>query len=435
MKKVYARPHVISATRPGPTVDYNVSSMPRGGLREAFGSVRGTTTSLAEPLTPEDQTVQSMPDASPAKWHLAHTSWFFETFVLGPFRPGYRPFHPGYAVLFNSYYEAVGPRVARPERGVLSRPTVGDVQAYRRHVDAAVLDALDRLPDEALELVTLGLHHEQQHQELLLTDIKHAFSRNPLRPAYATAPAPATARPVPPLTFTSFAEGLVAIGHQGPGFAFDNEGPRHKVYLGPFALADRLVTSGEFAAFIEDGGYRRPELWLSDGWDAVRVQSWTAPLYWERSDSGFVHHTLGGTRPVDPAEPVCHVSHYEADAYARWAGARLPTEPEWERAAAGQPVSGQFLDSGRLHPAPCGDQPSPFGDVWQWTGSAYAPYPGYRPPPGALGEYNGKFMSNQMVLRGGSCLTPRSHVRDTYRNFFAPATRWQMSGIRLARDA
>jgi ergothioneine biosynthesis protein EgtB len=409
--------------------------MPRGGLREDYVRVRGTTTALAAPLTPEDQMVQSMPDASPAKWHLAHTTWFFETFVLAPYRAGYQPCNPAFAHLFNSYYEAVGPRVARAERGFLSRPSVAEVHAYRRQIDDALLEALDGLPPEAEALVTLGLNHEQQHQELLLTDIKHAFSRNVLRPAYRPAAAPPPAPAPPPLQFVPYPEGLTEVGHQGPAFAFDNEGPRHRVFLRAFALANRLVTCGEYLDFMADGGYRQPALWLSDGWDAARAQGWTAPLYWEQAD-GWFQHTLTGTRPVDPAEPVCHLSHYEADAFARWAGARLPTEGEWERAVAARPVAGTFLESGRLHPAAAGhDNPQFFGDVWQWTGSPYTPYPGYRAAAGALGEYNGKFMSNQMVLRGGSCLSPRSHLRSSYRNFFTPTARWQMSGLRIAKDA
>jgi ergothioneine biosynthesis protein EgtB len=407
--------------------------MPRATSREEFVRVRGATVALAEPLTPEDQQVQSMPEASPTKWHLAHTTWFFETFLLAPFVPGYRPFHPGFGQLFNSYYEAVGARVARPERGLLSRPTVAEVHGYRRRVDEAVLEVVDDLPAEARDLITLGLAHEEQHQELILTDLKHALSRNPLRPAYRSATV-APGRGPGPLTFLELPEGLVSIGHPGGGFAFDNEGPRHRVYLQPFAIASRPVTCGEYAAFIEDRGYRRPELWLSDGWDTVQTQSWTAPLYWERGDGGWIQHTLAGSRPVDPAEPVCHVSHYEADAYARWAGARLPTEAEWERAAADHPVDGNFVESGRLHPAPAEGGHQLYGDVWEWTASPYIAYPGYRPAAGALGEYNGKFMSNQMVLRGGSCLSPRRHLRPSYRNFFPSAARWQMSGIRLARD-
>jgi ergothioneine biosynthesis protein EgtB len=417
--------------------------MAGASLGEEFSRVRRATLALTSALTPEDQMVQSMPEASPAKWHLAHTTWFFETFVLAPFHPGHRVFDPTFAQLFNSYYEAVGPRVARGERGLLSRPSLAEVHAYRRQVDEVVLGALAsaRLGDEALALITLGLAHEQQHQELLLTDIKHAFWRNPLHPPYRPGPPADRSRPavaVPPLAFWPYPEGLVSIGHEGKSFAFDNEGPRHRVFLRPFALASRLVTCGEYLAFMDDGGYRRPTLWLSDGWDTVRTQEWTAPLYWTRSDSGWIQHTLAGTRPVDPSEPVCHVSHYEADAYARWAAARLPTEAEWERAADGRPVDGNFVESDRWHPAPAPGGQGPaqlFGDVWEWTGSAYAPYPGYQPPPGALGEYNGKFMSNQMVLRGGSCLSPRSHLRATYRNFFSPASRWQMSGIRLAREA
>jgi ergothioneine biosynthesis protein EgtB len=408
--------------------------MPRGRLRDEYVSVRGATAALAAPLTPEDHMVQSMPDASPAKWHLAHTTWFFETFVLAAYRPGYQPGNPAFAHLFNSYYEAVGPRVARAERGLVSRPALSEVHAYRHQIDEAVLSLLDALPPEGEALVTLGLNHEQQHQELLLTDIKHAFSRNVLRPAYRPAPAPAPGPPPPPLQFVPHAEGLAEIGHQGAAFAFDNEGPRHRVFLRGFALASRLVTCGEYLAFMEDGGYRQPALWLSEGWDLVRTQGWTAPLYWEQTD-GWMQHTLTGTRPIDPAEPVCHVSHYEADAFARWAGARLPTEGEWERAAAPRPVAGNFVESGRLHPVAAGsDDLQLFGDVWEWTGSPYTPYPGYRAAAGALGEYNGKFMSNQMVLRGGSCLSPHSHLRASYRNFFSPTARWQMSGLRLAKD-
>ncbi|MFY0524156.1 ergothioneine biosynthesis protein EgtB [Archangium gephyra] len=404
-----------------------------------WGAVRRQTEALAAPLTPEDQQVQSMPDASPTKWHLAHTTWFFEAFVLARL-PGHHPFRPEYAFLFNSYYEAVGPRVARAARGMLSRPGLEEVRAYRAHVDAALARQLEAgaLDADALALVELGLQHEQQHQELLLTDAKHALAQNPLRPAYREAPA-ATAAPhaPPPLRWTRFDEGLVHVGHAGTGFSFDNERPRHRVFVPGFELGSRLVTCGEWLEFMRDGGYARAELWLSDGWAAVQAHGWRAPLYWEEREGAWWHFTLHGLRPVDLAAPVCHVSHYEADAFARWAGARLPTEAEWEVAAAGRSVTGNLLEAGTLAPraAPAGDLAQLFGDCWEWTQSAYLPYPGFRSEPGAVGEYNGKFMSGQCVLRGGSAFTPQSHVRASYRNFFPPAARWQVSGLRLAREA
>ena len=412
--------------------------IPRGagpGLAERLRAVRRATEALCAPLEIEDQVVQSMPDASPAKWHLAHTTWFFETFVLEPHRPGFRLFDPAFRSLFNSYYVAVGPRHARPERGLLTRPTVARVRAYRAAVDEQ-LDAL--LGDPALaarpgllELAELGLHHEQQHQELILTDLLHAFSRNPLDPVYRAAPPPAAGPG--PTRFVRHEGGRRRIGHEGPGFAFDNEGPAHDVLLRPFELASRLVTAGEYAAFVEDGGYARPELWLSDGFAAVEAGGWSGPLYWARDGrDGWTRFTLHGRLPLDPAAPVSHVSFYEADAYARWADARLPTEAEWEVAAAGVPVRGQFVEDGAL--VPLGGEER-FGGAWIWTASPYVGYPGFRPARGALGEYNGKFMANQLVLRGGSCLSPRAHLRATYRNFFPPAARWQMTGIRLARDA
>jgi ergothioneine biosynthesis protein EgtB len=412
-------------------------------LAERYRAVRLATEALCQPLEVEDYVIQSMPEASPAKWHLAHTTWFYETFLLAPAVPGYRPFHPQFAVLFNSYYNAVGPRWPRPQRGLLSRPTVAEVLRYRAHVDEqvaalfepAAADLLHRVADT----LVLGLHHEQQHQELLLTDLKHAFAANPLRPAYRAA-TPGNGTAPPPLEWRTYPAGVVWVGYDGSGFAFDNESPRHRAFVEGFRLASRPVNNGEFLAFLADGGYERPELWLSDGWAARQVHGWTAPLYWERAGDGWVAATLTGLRPIDAAEPVCHVSYYEADAFARWAGARLPTEFEWESAAAAQPTAGTFLEGGRFHPAAAADDEDRgplfqlYGDVWQWTASPYVSYPGYVPPPGALGEYNGKFMCNQMVLRGASCATPRRHARLTYRNFFPPEARWQFTGLRLARD-
>jgi len=422
-------------------------------LAERYRSIRGTTEALCAPLSAEDCGVQSMPDASPAKWHLAHTSWFFETFLLAG-RPGHRPFHPRFGYLFNSYYNGVGDRPPRAERGLLSRPSLDEVRAYRGHVDAAVLELLDggsagAPPDALAEILILGLNHEQQHQELILTDIKHALWCNPLRPAYrAPRAAPEAAAPAAPaLAWRAHAGGLVEIGRPPPRaggdpFSFDNESPRHAVMLRPHALATRPATAGEYLAFIADGGYRRPDLWLSDGWDAVQRGGWSAPLYWQLDGAAATLFTLEGMRPVRADEPVCHVSYYEADAYARWAGARLPTEAEWEAAAADAPIEGNLLETGLLHPRAAGPSSTItphvpqqlFGDVWEWTQSPYTAYPGFQPAAGALGEYNGKFMVNQLVLRGGSCATPASHLRATYRNFFGPAARWQLSGARLARD-
>jgi ergothioneine biosynthesis protein EgtB len=414
----------------------------RGVAAERFLEVRRASEQLASRLLPEDQSIQSMPDVSPTKWHLAHTTWFFENFILVPHLAGYRVFHPGFAFLFNSYYEAVGERHPRPARGLLSRPGVREIQAYRESVTAAVLDLVGHADDSlwgiVSPLIELGLHHEQQHQELILMDIKHVFSVNPLRPAYRPREARVPVWPTAP-EWIEFGGGLVEIGHAGEGFAFDNEGPRHRVWLEPFRLAARLVTCGDYLEFIAEGGYRRPEFWLSDGWAAVQREGWQAPLYWEKSsgDSWSVF-TLSGLMPLDPAEPVCHVSHFEADAYARWSGRRLATEAEWETAAAAVPVSGNFAERGVLHPLPAagtGVLEQMFGDVWEWTGSAYLAYPRYRAPAGALGEYNGKFMSGQMVLRGGAAVTPPGHIRATYRNFFPPAARWAFSGIRLAGDS
>ncbi len=405
-----------------------------GRLPRRLAEVRAFTERLCEPLALEDQVIQSMPDASPAKWHLGHTTWFFETFVLSPHRPGWRPYREGWGVLFNSYYVAAGPRHPRPERGLLSRPTVAEVAAWRAAVDEemhAFLRSAEAERPGVRELVELGIHHEQQHQELILTDILHAFSRNPLRPAYRPGSPPSSVGA--PLRWREHPGGLVRIGHAGPGFAFDNEGPVHRVHLEPFALASRHVSAGEYADFIADGGYDRPELWLSDGWAAAQAGGWSAPLYWERRDGAWTRFTLRGELPVDPAAPVTHLCHYEAEAYARWAGARLPTEAEWECAAQETPVEGQFVEDGALAAVAAGGDAPPFGAAWTWTASPYVAYPGFRPAPGAVGEYNGKFMVNQLVLRGGSCLSSRTHLRASYRNFFPPHARWQMAGIRLAR--
>jgi ergothioneine biosynthesis protein EgtB len=402
---------------------------------------------LCEPLTPEDMMVQSSPEASPAKWHLAHTTWFFESFILREFLPGYRVFHADFSWLFNSYYESFSPFPEKKLRASFSRPALAEILRYREHVDASIEHLFERDPDpEALRRIELGANHEEQHQELLLTDMLHAFFTNPLRPAYLppaylplTAASHIATESSPPLTFQRFDGGLREAGHSGDGFCFDNELPRHRVWLEPFALANRLVTCGEFAEFIADGGYAKPEFWLSAGWATVMAEGWRAPLYWTDESGGWRIFTLRGELPLDQitSAPVSQVSFYEADAYARWAGKRLPTEFEWEIAAEGQPVEGNLLDSGQLVPLPAKElvqdqEKTMYGDCWVWTSSAYLGYPGFRPLDGTLGEYNGKFMSGQMVLRGGSCVTPAAHIRSTYRNFFSPETRWQFSGIRLA---
>jgi len=428
-----------------PPLSASVTDSDRSAERDRFAAIRQQTETLAAHLSPEDQAIQSMPDVSPTKWHLAHTSWFFETFLLGPLDPAYREFDPAFAYLFNSYYEAVGPRHPRPERGLLSRPTIDAVAAYRDHVTAAMLRLIETAGEavwqQAAPLIELGTHHEQQHQELILMDIKHVFSVNPLLPAYQ-APRPHAVAPERPATaWAEFAGGLHEIGHAGSGFAFDNEGPRHKIWLEPFRLASHPVSCSEYLDFIADGGYRRPELWLSEGWAAVQQQGWQAPLYWRCEDGKWLIFTLSGERPVDPAEPVCHVSFYEADAFARWSEKRLPTEAEWEIAARDAPLHGNLADSGHVHPSPdaaSANDKQPLrqmiGDVWEWTATPYIAYPRFRPAAGAVGEYNGKFMSNQMVLRGGAAVTPADHMRITYRNFFPPSARWAFSGLRLAED-
>jgi ergothioneine biosynthesis protein EgtB len=410
-------------------------------LQSRFSSVRERTGALTHTLSPEDQQVQSMPDASPTKWHLAHTTWFFETFVLSN-SPGIQPFRREYNYLFNSYYNALGVRQARPSRGLLTRPPLAEIHAYRRFVDERVARLFDQQGEleQVAPALLLGINHEEQHQELILMDIKHALGTQPLRPPFrqARSAQPPQAR-ADALRWEHFEAGLSDVGHDGHGFAFDNELPRHRQWVGAFELADRLVTCREYLAFMQEGGYARPQLWLSDGWNAVQAHGWRAPLYWSERDGGsWSIYSLNGESELRLAEPVCHVSHYEADAYARWAGARLPSEAEWEVASCGLPLNGSFLESDNLQPAALERQDAGlqqmFGEVWQWTSSAYLPFPGYRPSAGALGEYNGKFMSGQMVLRGGCCWTPSRHLRRTYRNFFYPANRWQCGGIRLARD-
>lgn len=402
---------------------------------------RVQTIALTAGLTDADATVQSMEDASPAKWHLAHTTWFFEEFVLASYAPGYRPVDPRYRYLYNSYYDAVGPRHPRRSRGLLTRPTLVEIVDYRRRVDDALRGlASGSLPQPALDLIELGIQHEQQHQELLLTDLLHLFAQNPLRPVYrATCDADCADAAREP-EWIDFPGGRFDVGHAGAEFAFDCERPRHAFLLAPYRLANRPVTSEEWIEFIVDGGYRSPQLWLSDGWARVQAEHWQAPLYWEQRDGTWWQMTLSGERPVEPAAPVSQISYFEADAFARWKGARLPTEFEWEVAARAQPVAGRFASTGRFRPSPgLADGQAPlhqiYGDVWEWTASAYDAYPGFKVAAGAVGEYNGKFMCGQYVLRGGSCVTPAGHVRPTYRNFFYPHQRWQFAGLRLACDA
>lgn len=408
-----------------------------------FLEVRKATEFLCEPLAIEDYVVQTMNDVSPIKWHLAHTSWYFETFILNPYSRNYRLFDPAYFYLFNSYYNAVGIYPDRSKRGFLTRPTVEEIYKYRHAVDRSICNLLEnmstRLWEEISPVFKLGVNHEQQHQELILTDILHIFSQNPIKPIYRGVKSESN-KNVLPLEWLTYPGGVFWMGYEGNGFGYDNEFPRHKLLLEPFQIANRLVTNGEYIEFMEDGGYTRPEFWLSDGWDHVRIHQWRAPLYWDKQEGLWHAMTLGGFREVEKSQPVCHVSFYEADAFARWSGKKLPTEAEWEAAARDCKMEGNFLENGQFHPAALEQHISApvasqmFGDVWEWTNSPYTAYPGYRPASGALGEYNAKFMCNQMVLRGGSCVTPRTHIRESYRNFFYPSSRWQFSGIRLARE-
>ena len=419
----------------------------RESLIESYKRVRDFSHTLAEPLEIEDYVVQSMPDVSPTKWHLAHTSWFFETFILAKSIKKYKSPNSQYAYLFNSYYIQAGERHYRPKRGLISRPTVEETYNYRNHVDESMIglmeDADSKLWKKLAPVIEIGIHHEQQHQELILTDIKHVLSENPLKPAYLGKKSKNGTRPsrAPKSNWVEFNGGVESIGHGGEGFGYDNEYPAHKVYLEPFLLKSTLVTNGEYMEFIEDGGYRTPELWLSEGWATVEENGWEAPYYWERTNGGWREFTMHGMRKVSPHEPISHLSYFEADAFARWSGARLPTEAEWEVAASKVPLEGNFVDEGEFHPRALngssknGGLKQMYGDVWEWTSSPYVSYPGFKTLPGALGEYNGKFMCNQMVLRGGSCATSKSHIRKTYRNFFPPSARWQFMGARLARDA
>lgn len=407
-------------------------------LLQEYRRIRSFSEQLCSPLAVDDYQIQSITETSPPKWHLAHVSWFFETFVLTPFKSDHVPFASDFDYLFNSYYYTVGAMHPRARRGLLSRPTLERVLEYRHRVDEQIAALLSQCGDTEMETITfritLGLHHEQQHQELLLMDIKHNFWVNPLKPAYRDDLKP-PAGEAPPVRWLEREGGLHSIGHHGDGFAYDNETPRHAVLIYDHRLADRLVTNAEYLEFIEDGGYRNPALWLSDGWSRLQQEGWQQPLYWERRDDLWTQFTLGGMRPLNPHEPVCHLSLYEADAYARWAGKRLPREEELELILTEQPITGNFVDQGVLHPAPAKGGGQWYGDLWAWTASPYTPYPGFRPLAGSMGEYNGKFMSSQVVLRGGSCVTATRHMRPSYRNFFYPHERWMFSGLRLAEDA
>ncbi|MAI80131.1 MAG: ergothioneine biosynthesis protein EgtB [Myxococcota bacterium] len=411
--------------------------------REGFIETRGLSHDLCQSLTHEDMASQSMPDASPAKWHLAHTTWFFEAFVLSPFDDQYQPYHPEFGFLFNSYYNGQGDRHPREERGLLSRPSAQEVLEYRKAIDQSILELLEQEEhprrSEILRIVEIGLNHEQQHQELLLTDIKHLFSKTILAPAYRESLPLPQGHIEKSLNWITPSHGLHEIGSSGEAFCFDNETPRHRVFCEPFSIADRLITNREYLEFIEDGGYKTAALWLDKGWATIQSEKWEFPLYWSLTSNGFQEFTLAGRRELCLSEPVSHVSFFEAEAFARWAGHRLPTEAEWEISCRDATLKGNFVETRRFHPQTANDEGSPqvirqcFGDLWEWTSSSYAPYPGYRPEEGALGEYNGKFMCEQFVLRGGSCATSASHIRSTYRNFFYPPDRWQFTGIRLAR--
>ena len=417
------------------------SILSREYLLNRFKAVRDFSLEICKPLITEDYVIQSMPDVSPTKWHLSHTSWFFETFVLKEASGNYKSLHPQYAYLFNSYYIQAGKRFERPKRGLLSRPSVKEVFQYREYVDRNMFEFLENSDEETFRksapVIEIGLHHEQQHQELMLTDIKHVFSINPLHPVYTNIEDKRIGN-IPPVNWIPFEEGIYKIGHAGKSFSYDNETPHHKEFVETFSLASRLITNNEYIKFIDDGGYKKPELWLSDGAAILAAEKWNAPLYWEKVDGEWWNFKLTGFKKVNPDEPVCHISFYEADAFSRWAGARLPTETEWEIAASDQEIKGNFVENNNFHPAPVSEEKNElkqmFGDVWEWTRSSYSPYPGYKTLPGALGEYNGKFMSGQMVLRGGSCATSVTHIRKTYRNFFPPDARWQFMGIRLAKD-
>ncbi len=422
----------------------NDKTLSQESLTQFYKTVREFSHTLAEPLQIEDYVIQSMPDVSPTKWHLAHTSWFFETFVLSKAIPEYKSPNPQYAYLFNSYYVQAGERHLRPKRGLISRPTVEETYHYRNHVDESMLQFMENANkkewNELSSVIEIGIHHEQQHQELIVTDIKHVLSENPLNPEYINKQNRGRSSHKPEdIVWVSFEGGVSNIGHEDGEFGYDNEYPSHKVYLNSYKLGSRLVTNAEYLEFIKDGGYETPEVWLSEGWVAVETNNWKAPLYWQQSSDEWMQFTLAGLRKVEPDEPLTHVSYFEADAYARWAGSRLPTEAEWEVAAASVPIEGNFVDNMNFHPAPLKKSnghplKQMFGDVWEWTQSAYSSYPGFKTLPGALGEYNGKFMCNQMVLRGGSCATSKSHIRKTYRNFFPTDARWQFMGIRLAKD-
>lgn len=419
------------------------NTLNRKALLDKFNSIRNFSLELCKPLVTEDYVVQSMADVSPTKWHLAHTSWFFETFILKESDKNYKSLHPQYAYLFNSYYIQAGKRFLRNQRGLITRPTVKQVFEYRNYIDENIKNFIEASPEEILNkfasVLEIGFNHEQQHQELMLTDIKHVFSINPLYPVYSEKEN-IDSEDISNLNWAEFNEGIYEIGNEGKSFSYDNEIPKHKEFINSFKLGSRLITNGEYLEFMEDNGYNKPEIWLSDGAAEAAANNWQAPLYWEKKDNGWHVFTLNGLKKLILSEPVCHVSYYEADAFARWAGYRLPTEAEWETASQQVQIKGNFVETRNFHPASLqiknnGTQlQQMFGDVWEWTRSAYSPYPGYKTLPGALGEYNGKFMSNQMILRGGSCATSETHIRKTYRNFFPPNARWQFMGIRLAKD-